>query len=163
MSLSMNNKKSLKDLFRKVKPEYLMIAAAVIIVLILFGSTFVKTQTEKDYDVNDYVDMLETKLSDRLSELDGAGRVKVIISVKSGMRSEIATEKQVGGIGDRTTETPVLISGKPLILGEIYPEICGVIIMAKGAENVKVRLSLITAAQTFLDVSSDKIQVLPMR
>ena len=159
----MNNKKSLKDLFRKVKPEYLMIAAAVIIVLILFGSTFVKTQTEKDYDVNDYVDMLETKLSDRLSELDGAGRVKVIISVKSGMRSEIATEKQVGGIGDRTTETPVLISGKPLILGEIYPEICGVIIMAKGAENVKVRLSLIIAAQTFLDVSSDKIQVLPMR
>ncbi len=159
----MNNKKSLKDLFRKVKPEYLMIAAAVIIVLILFGSSFVKTQTEKDYDVNDYVDMLETKLSDRLSELDGAGRVKVIISVKSGMRSEIATEKQVGGIGDRTTETPVLISGKPLILGEIYPEICGVIIMAKGAENVKVRLSLITAAQTFLDVSSDKIQVLPMR
>ena len=159
----MNNKKSLKDLFRKVKPEYLMIAAAVIIVLILFGSSFVKTQTEKDYDVNDYVDMLETKLSDRLSELDGAGRVKVIISVKSGMRSEIATEKQVGGIGDRTTETPVLISGKPLILGEIYPEICGVIIMAKGAENVKVRLSLITAAQTFLDVSSDTIQVLPMR
>ena len=159
----MNNKKSLKDLFRKVKPEYLMIAAAVIIVLILFGSSFVKTQTEKDYDVNDYVDMLETKLSDRLSELDGAGRVKVIISVKSGMRSEIATEKQVGGIGDRTTETPVLISGKPLIIGEIYPEICGVIIMAKGAENVKVRLSLITAAQTFLDVSSDKIQVLPMR
>lgn len=159
----MNNKKSLKDLFRKVKPEYLMIAAAVIIVLILFGSSFVKTQTEKDYDVNDYVDMLETKLSDRLSELDGAGRVKVIISVKSGMRSEIATEKQVGGIGDQTTETPVLISGKPLILGEIYPEICGVIIMAKGAENVKVRLSLITAAQTFLDVSSDKIQVLPMR
>ena len=159
----MNNKKSLKDLFRKVKPEYLMIAAAVIIVLILFGSSFVKTQTEKDYDVNDYVDMLETKLSDRLSELDGAGRVKVIISVKSGMRSEIATEKQVGGIGDRTTETPVLISGKPLVLGEIYPEICGVIIMAKGAENVKVRLSLITAAQTFLDVSSDKIQVLPMR
>ncbi|MDY4676843.1 MAG: hypothetical protein SO373_06825 [Candidatus Borkfalkiaceae bacterium] len=159
----MNNKKSLKDLFRKAKPEYLMIAAAAIIVLILFGSSFVKTQTEKDYDVNDYVDMLETKLSDRLSELDGAGRVKVIISVKSGMRSEIATEKQVGGIGDRTTETPVLISGKPLILGEIYPEICGVIIMAKGAENVKVRLSLITAAQTFLDVSSDKIQVLPMR
>ena len=159
----MNNKKSLKDLFRKVKPEYLMIAAAVIIVLILFGSSFVKTQTEKDYDVNDYVDMLETKLSDRLSELDGAGRVNVIISVKSGMRSEIATEKQVGGIGDRTTETPVLISGKPLVLGEIYPEICGVIIMAKGAENVKVRLSLITAAQTFLDVSSDKIQVLPMR
>ncbi len=163
MSLSMNNKKSFKDLLKKVKPEYLMIAAAAIIVLILFGSSFVKTQTEKDYDVNDYVDMLETKLSDRLSELDGAGKVNVIISVKSGMRSEIATEKQVGGIGDRTTETPVLISGKPLVLGEIYPEICGVIIMAKGAENVKVRLSLIMAAQTFLDVSSDKIQVLPMR
>ena len=159
----MNNKRSIKELFGKIKPEYLMIAAAMIIVLILFCSSFVKTKTEKEYDVNDYVTMLETKLSDRLSELDGAGKVKVIISVRSGMRSEIATEKQVNGIGERTTETPVIISGKPLVLGEVYPEICGVIIMAKGAENIKVRLSLTTAAQTFLDVSSDKIQVLPMR
>lgn len=157
------NKKQLKVFFKKIKPEYIMIVAAALIVLVLFCTSFTKNEASKEYSVNDYVTMLENKLSDRLSELDGAGKVKVIISVKSGLRSEIATEKQVSGIGGGTTETPVLISGKPLILGEIYPEICGVIIMAKGADNIKVKLSLITAAQTFLDVTGDKIQVLPMK
>jgi len=157
--------KSFKGIFKKIKPEYLIMISAAIIVLVLFFSTaFSSKKTSESSDVNDYVQMLETKLSDRLSELDGAGKVKVIISVKSGMKNEIATERQVSGIGgEKTTETPVLISGKPLILGEIYPEICGVIIMAKGAADIKVKLSLITAAQTFLDVDSSKIQVLPMR
>ena len=158
--------KSIKGIFKKIKPEYLIMISAAIIVLVLFLSATVssKTSADSESDLNDYVGMLETKLSSRLSELDGAGKVKVIISVKSGMRNELATEKQVSAIGgEKTTETPVLISGKPLILGEIYPEICGVIIMAKGADDVKVKLSLITAAQTFLDVDSSKIQVLPMK
>lgn len=158
--------KSIKGIFKKIKPEYLIMISAAIIILVLFLSTTVasKSSTNSESDVNDYVEMLETKLSSRLSELDGAGKVKVIISVKSGMRNEIATERQVSGIGgEKTTETPVLISGKPLILGEIYPEICGVIIMAKGADDIRVKLSLITAAQTFLDVDSSKIQVLPMK
>lgn len=160
---SSTNKKSLKEVLKKIKPEYIIIVAASLIVLTIFCSTFINSETSKEYDVNDYVSMLENKLSARLSELEGAGKVKVIISVKSGLRNELATEKQVGGIGGSTTETPVLISGKPLVLGEIYPEICGVIIMAKGAQNIKVKLSLVTAAQTFLAVSSDKIQVLPMK
>lgn len=158
--------KSIKGIFKKIKPEYLIMISAAIIILVLFLSTTVasKSSTNNESDVKDYVEMLETKLSSRLSELDGAGKVKVIISVKSGMRNEIATERQVSGIGgEKTTETPVLISGKPLILGEIYPEICGVIIMAKGADDIRVKLSLITAAQTFLDVDSSKIQVLPMK
>ena len=158
--------KSIKGIFKKIKPEYLIMISAAIIILVLFLSTTVasKSSTNNESDVNDYVEMLETKLSSRLSELDGAGKVKVIISVKSGMRNEIATERKVSGIGgEKTTETPVLISGKPLILGEIYPEICGVIIMAKGADDIRVKLSLITAAQTFLDVDSSKIQVLPMK
>lgn len=158
--------KSIKGIFKKIKPEYLIMISAAIIILVLFLSTTVasKSSTNNESDVNDYVEMLETKLSSRLSELDGAGKVKVIISVKSGMRNEIATERQVSGIGgEKATETPVLISGKPLILGEIYPEICGVIIMAKGADDIRVKLSLITAAQTFLDVDSSKIQVLPMK
>ncbi len=156
--------KKIKLSLKKIKPEYLIIVCAVVAVMILFFSSFAKNEQKSDYGVNEYVTMLETKLSNRLSELDGAGKVKVIISVKSGLKSEIATEKQVSGIGGgKTTETPVLVSGKPLVLGEIYPEICGVIIMAKGASDIKVKLSLITAAQTFLDVTSDKIQVLPMK
>lgn len=112
--------KKIKLSLKKIKPEYLIIVCAVVAVMILFFSSFAKNEQKSDYGVNEYVTMLETKLSNRLSELDGAGKVKVIISVKSGLKSEIATEKQVSGIGGgKTTETPVLVSGKPLVLGEI--------------------------------------------
>ncbi len=107
--------------------------------------------------------MLENKLSARLSELDGAGKVSVIISVKRGLTTEVATEKKYDSGDKILEESPVLIAGKPLVLGEIYPEICGVIILAKGASDVKVKLSLLMATQTFLDIESDKIQVLSMR
>jgi len=160
----MDKKKSILQSLKKIKPEHLIIVAASIIVLVLFFSSVMSKNVKQEDGVNEYVSMLENKLSSRLSELDGAGKVSVIISVKSGLKTDIATERQVSGIGgEKTTETPVLISGKPLVLGEVYPEICGVIIMAKGAGNIKVKLSLITAAQTFLDISSDKIQVLPMK
>lgn len=158
--------KKIKDFLKRIKPEHLMIAACCLIVLSLFFSSFGQfSEKTSDSDVNEYVTMLENKLSSRLSELDGAGKVKVIISVKSGLKNEYATEKEVsaGISGDKTTETPVLISGKPLVVGEVYPEICGVIVMAKGASNVKVKLSIVTAVQTFLAVTSDKIQVLPMK
>lgn len=151
-----------KNLFKKIKPEYVIAVVAVIIVVVLFASSF-KSGDERVSSVDEYVTMLENKLSKRLSELDGAGKVSVIISVKRGLTTEIATAKKYQSGGTEAEESPILVAGKPVVLGEIYPEICGVIILAKGADDVKVRLSLLMAAQTFLDVQSDKIQVLLMR
>ena len=65
--------------------------------------------------------------------------------------------------GSKIEETPILVSGKPIVLTELYPEICGVIVVAKGASDLKVRAALLCATQTFLNVTSDKIEILTMR
>ncbi len=152
----------LKNVFKKIKPEYIILIVAIVIIAVLFLSSF-KTTEKQTSSVDEYVSMLENKLSARLSELDGAGKVRVIISVKRGLTTEVATEKKYDSGDKILEESPVLIAGKPLVLGEIYPEICGVIILAKGASDIKVKLSLLMATQTFLDIESDKIQVLSMR
>ena len=115
-------------------------------------------------EIEDYVMSLEEKLSTHLSKIEGAGKVSVIISVKEGLTTQIAVEKVVttDSNGSKTEETPVLVSGKPIILTEIYPEISGVIIIAKGADDLKVKIALLSATQTYLDVTSDKIEILTM-
>ena len=156
----------IKDKAKKIKVEHLIIAVAVIAIFIIFLSSFNNnSSTIASVDVDSYITSLEDKLSTELSKIDGAGKVSVLISVKTGLTTEIATEKKVinNSDGITTEETPILVSGKPIILTEVYPEIVGVIIIAKGAEDLKVRMSLLTAAQTFLDFTSDKIEILTLR
>ena len=156
----------IKDKAKIIKVEHLIIAVAVIAIFIIFLSSFNNnSSTIASVDVDSYITSLEDKLSTELSKIDGAGKVSVLISVKTGLTTEIATEKKVVNNSDgiTTEETPILVSGKPIILTEVYPEIVGVIIIAKGAEDLKVRMSLLTAAQTFLDITSDKIEILTMR
>lgn len=159
---------SIKKLFKKIKLEYFIAVVAILTVFLIFSNNFKNdslTTNSTINDVDEYVLMLENKLSKRLSEIDGAGKVSVIISVKKGIYTEIATEKSTStGInGEKTEETPILVSGKPIILNEIYPEICGVVIIAKGANNIKVKMALLAATQIFLDLTSDKIEILTMK
>lgn len=156
---------ALKQWLKNIKIEYVIAIVAVIAVLVIFFGNFNQNSSstaKKTSEVDEYVSMLENKLSKRLSEIDGAGKVSVIISVKEGFFTEIATEKVTvnNAGGEKFEESPVLVSGKPIILKEIYPEICGVIIIATGANNIKVKTSLLVATQTFLDLTSDKIEIL---
>lgn len=156
----------LSSKLKKIKVEHLIVAVAIIVVLAIFFSTFrVNDSKEQSSSIDSYLLQLENKLSEKLSQIEGAGKVSVIISLSRGTTTEIATEKKVsnGENGIITEESPVLVSGKPIILSEIYPEVCGVIIIAKGASNIKVRSALMNATQTFLNITSEKIEILTMR
>jgi stage III sporulation protein AG len=48
------------------------------------------------------------------------------------------------------------------VLKENNPEIKGVIVVAEGADDIEVRLNLLSAVQTILDVSPDKVNVYKM-
>lgn len=155
-----------KKKFKKVKIEYVIAIFAVIAVLALFASSYLPHKKEEGKtSVENYVSMLENKLSKNLSKIDGAGNVSVIISVKRGLSNEIARETiKIDKSGNsESRDNPIIISGKPIILSEVYPEITGVIIIAKGADHLRVKMSLMAAAMTFLDVTSDKIEILTMK
>lgn len=164
----MNEKKAgVKSFFKRIKPEYVLLVAAAVAVIALFLSnySYAKTQTSAD-TAAEYVETLEKKLSTELSKIDGAGKVSVIISVSRGMVSELATETTVTtSVGGEKKEvsSPLLVNGKPIILGESYPEICGVVITAQGGDKLKVKMAILNAAQIFLNVDAKKIEILTMK
>lgn len=156
-----NGVSGIKDFFKKIKPEYVLIVAAAVAVIAIFASGFLglsANKTEESSSAEAYVEMLENKLSSELSKIEGAGKVSVIISVKRGMKNELAASANA-----ESGEQPIIVNGKPIILGEIYPEICGVVIVAQGGNKLKVKMAILNAAKVFLDVDANKIEILTMK
>ena len=89
----------------------------------------------------------ETKLSQILSQIDGAGEVEVMITYESGPEAVPAA----GGMGEQ------------LILKELSPVIRGVVIIAQGADDISVKMQLLQAAVTVLQVEETRIDVFTMR
>lgn len=147
-----------------IKFEYIVVIllcfAVLLTVYFTFGSNAESSSGETETER--YIASLERKLENALSKAKGAEGVSVVITVESGIKTEIAQDvKTVNDNGKiTTTSTPITVSGKPLVLRELYPEITGVVIVAKGADNITVKMSLLDAATTVLGVSCDKIQIL---
>ena len=132
---------------------------------------------------NTYMAQLEQRLEDALSQIDGAGKVKVMLTLASGRELDVAedkttnesTTKDSGTQGDvRTTQTSsneskkIIITGSdgvsaPLVLSEAQPKIEGVIIIAEGGDNIFVKTALTSAAETVLGLDMDKVQVFKMK
>ena len=153
-----------------------LIAFAVVIVLaisLLFGQYGTKETTVlSSTDIAD----TEERLALVLSQIEGVGKVQVMISYEGGMKKVIAydttTSNDRTSNGDKETEyvsenkSPVTVNvsgtSTPLVLQELKPEITGVIVVAEGARNLKVRLDLASAVQTVLNISSEKVEVFTM-
>ena len=157
----MTEKWSLKGLISKFKIEYLLILVFAVVLLIIFTGGSSNDDVKQVSTIDSYVEALEKKLSLALSKIDGAGKVSVVISVESGMQTVLATEKTTeNGV---TREEPFTVGGKTVVIKETYPEITGVLIVAKGANNLSTKVAIINATAALLDIASDKIQVLPMK
>ncbi|MDD4503497.1 MAG: stage III sporulation protein AG [Clostridiaceae bacterium] len=140
------------------------------------------TQTEMGTVGNaasDYVRGLEKDLSSILSKIQGAGRVSVMVTLKSGteiipakdesVSDKVTNEKDTSGgtriINEKTTDDKVVFTAvqggnsKPLVIKEINPEIKGVIVVAEGAKDSKIKLKISNAVQTVLDIPAYRVTV----
>ena len=75
--------------------------------------------------------------------------------------TEVSTSTEEGSTKEtRSTKTEVIKSdgNEALIVKEELPEVRGVLIVAEGAGNIRVKMELLEAAKTLLGVSADKVE-----
>ena len=109
----------------------------------------------------EYVTNLENKLVNVLSKVKGAGDVNVVITLEKGFEYQYVTEEEIRTNADGSTvktEKAVLVNGEPVLEREIYPVIRGIVITASGADNLTVKMNILSAIQTVIDV--DNITIL---
>lgn len=136
--------------------------------------------TDENITKKEYVNELEDQLSEILSLVQDSGRVSVMITLKSTseivpaldktssdkVTNENDTEGGTRVINETNTQDKVVFmneqggNSKALVVKELNPEIKGVIIVAEGAKNPKVKLKLSEAVQTVLDIPAYRVSIL---
>lgn len=109
---------------------------------------------------------LENKFSDALSEIQGAGRVTMILTVKNGTRQVLAEDSNYSereGSVEEETSTVILSRGsgvqEAVKLQEIYPQFQGALVICDGAGDAAVRLKLTEATMALTGLGADKISI----
>lgn len=149
----------------KLKTEYILIIALIAAIVLAAAFAFGKTSgknTATGGETERYVSSLENKLQSVISGIKGAGKSSVVITVDGAISSIVAVdEKTVEENGRKTTTVSTVMSGgKPVILGEKYPEITGVLVVAKGADDITVKMAILNAVTVVLGVNCNKVQIL---
>ncbi|MBR5388397.1 MAG: hypothetical protein IK147_02900 [Clostridia bacterium] len=149
---------------KKLQISVIAILCAVLLTGLLIISLKSPEQVSRD-EVSLYVENTENKLEKLLSSVDGAGRVKVAITVESGMETVLAVSTTVKetSAGKETVQSPIVVNGKTVVLKENYPKITGVLIVAEGAGSISVFKKLQQATVSFLDVNVNQIEILAMK
>ena len=131
----------------------------------------------------DYVSQMEERLVELLENVDGVGKVKVMVTLAASeeevtLKDEPYSQDSIqeadaqGGsrssISINKEETSVLVENEngqsvPYVTKTVEPEVEGVVVIAEGAGQAKVENEIIEAVEVLFSVSVHKIKVMKMR
>jgi len=136
------------------------------------------------FSAEDWIEKREEKmareLEDLLGKVKGVGKVRVFLTLDTGpekdflvlesWEQDVLEETDAGG-GERSQEIirnerqVAIVSGgggeEALVIREIQPMVRGVVIVAQGAENDRIKAQLSRAVSRVLDVPLHRVKVLP--
>jgi len=182
----------IKSFLRNISPEK-KVSALVIMgiagIVMIFISNCIQTSDnsqkaeesvvpENFISAKEYKQQLETELSDIISSIEGAGNVKIMITMESGTEDIYAVEKNVterrqskndDALNDSETEYKegqvyVVIKNKSgseqaVLLKQVMPKIRGVLVVCDGGGDPVTKEKITQAVSGVLNISSGKVYV----
>lgn len=144
--------------------------------------TFGQSKSASNSMIEEYEQSYETRIKEALDTIVGVSDVTVVVNVDSTeekvLETNTKTQTQVtdetdreGGkrkVEDTSTDEQLVIiqNGEkevPIVIETKKPEIRGVLVVAKGAENIQVKKWIKEAVTRSLDVPEHRVSVLPKK
>lgn len=145
-------------------------------------AVFGQKKTAENDVISAYEESYEAQLTEMLEGINGVGDVTVFVNVDATdkkvlekntvIQSQTTAETDREG-GKRTVEDAskddqivIIRNGEkevPIVLETKKPEIRGVLIVAKGAENIQIKKWIIEAVTRALDVPNHRVAVMPKK
>ena len=155
------------ELFQKYRYGVIVLLVGIFLMLLPVGNGNEKSQDSavpvtRQQEEKDF----ETRLSEILSKMQGAGRVQVFLSEASGEITQYQMDEDCSG-GDLRKETVVITqsdrSQQGLVRKVDPPSYLGAIVLCQGADNAAVRLSITEAIANATGLGANQISVLKMK
>ena len=113
---------------------------------------------------------IEERLEEVLGYLKGAGKVKVMLSIEKGEQTIYQTDSTYSsGENNTDTKTQTILTtdsdrNETGLVHQINPPVyLGAVVLAQGADNPVVKLSIVEAVSKVTGLGADKISVLKMQ
>ena len=140
--------------------------------------------TSTGTDEEAYITYQEDRLSRTMSQIEGAGEVKVMITLKSsaekvldkdtesgqetvteedsqgGTRQSSKASKKESTVYGNDGESSSRGNGSPYVSKELSPEIEGVVVVADGGGNAVVKENISSVVQALFDIGPHKIRIM---
>ncbi len=165
--------------FEKYKYILIVVLAGVILLLLPSFGGASETKSPAENEAGVYyepfsVPELEGRMEEALSEISGAGKVRVVLALKTGTERVIARDNESsrssdggGGAYDSRSSAVILQRGSgvedAVIIKHIYPEYRGVLVVCEGADDATVRLHMMEAVSALTGLGTDKISICKMK
>lgn len=135
------------------------------------------------YDLDSYVEKLEKRVEEVLSGMEGAGKVQVMITVADAGTEILEKDTEInttdleetdnaGGQRKNTEngqrEEAIYLRDAegneiPYVVQRKLPEVTGVVVVAEGAGNAKVKENIIGAVGVLFNLNEHRIKVIRMK
>lgn len=169
-------KNKLSEIINEIKCDkklLLIVFIGVVGILLLLLSEVLPADEsdEKEDDVNvnrsvyEYEIEMEKRLEELLNDVEGAGRVSVMLLLDSGDESVYATENKSGINSDEKSYVLVENNGEDngLLLKVSQPMTRGVGVVCEGADIPKVRQEITGLLTAVLGVSANRVNIAKMK
>ncbi len=152
----------------------------------MFKKEDIKSTLSEEVEINnikdEYEEAQKEELKSILEDMYGVGEVKVMISFKSGESKILAynSSKQIVSTEEKDTEGGTRVSNQtddgstvvmtneggdnePFIVETYKPKIEGIMILAEGASDSRIKYDIQKAVSSLYGLSAEKVNVYPMK
>lgn len=158
------------------KYKYILLPAVLGLLLLLWPSEDSSSQpVEKPEQLTLQVDVsdLESRLADTLTQIRGVGKVRVVLTIKSGYETvylfnedRTITENTSGYTDSRKSTLVRQGTGSgadPIVSKILYPVFQGALVVCQGADSSQVRLQVTEAVRALTGLAANNIVITKMK
>jgi stage III sporulation protein AG len=153
-----------KGALRKYQYVLLVIAAGVVLLLLPSGGRDSPEAPPAQVEGTSFdLDAFEEKLEAVLSQVEGAGKTKVVLTLDGGSRQVLARNQDREGDGGSSNTVVTVGKGSGaqdvVPLQTVAPQFRGALVVCPGGGNAQVRLKLMEAVSALTGLGADRISV----
>lgn len=142
---------------------WLAAAVGVLALFLLFVSELFPAETSSEavttgLTAEEYGADLEAQLEELISQMSGAGKTSVMITLETGEEAIYALDTQSGEL--QSQQTHVLLADGTALTETVYrPQVRGVAVLCEGGGDVRVAARITDLVSALLDLPSNRICV----
>lgn len=120
---------------------------------------------ESEASETDYGRHMEERLEELLRNVEGVGQVQVMLTWKGSGEKQV--EKDLSVTAEESDEKTIYEEHGsseriPYVTSETNPEVEGVLVIAQGGGNSRIRQEILEAAQALFGIDAHKIKIMKM-